>query len=69
MTAELFINENPSHEVSKAFQVLQKKNKDMLDGLYYASFVQQGLMPQERHFKKNNNIHTLRRGQKSKNQK
>jgi serine phosphatase RsbU (regulator of sigma subunit) len=55
MTAELFINENPSHEVSKAFQVLQKKNKDMLDGLYYASFVQQGLMPQERHFKKNNN--------------
>ena len=27
----------------------------MLDGLYYASFVQQGFMPQERHFKKNNN--------------
>jgi serine phosphatase RsbU (regulator of sigma subunit) len=55
MTAELFINENPSHEVSKAFQALKKKNKDLIDGLYYASFVQQGMMPQERHFKKNEN--------------
>lgn len=55
MTAELFINENPSHEISKAYQVLEKKNKDLIDGLYYASFVQQGMMPQERHFKKNEN--------------
>lgn len=55
MTAELFITENPSHEVSKAFQALKKKNKDLIDGLYYASFVQQGMMPQERHFKKNEN--------------
>ena len=53
MTAELFINENPSHEISKAYQVLEKKNKDLIDGLYYASFVQQGMMPQERHFLKN----------------
>lgn len=55
MTAELFINENPYHEVSKAYHELKKKNKDLIDGLYYASFVQQGLMPQERHFKKNEN--------------
>ena len=55
MTAELFINENPLHEVSKAYQALEKKNKDLIDGLYYASFVQQGMMPQERHFKKNKN--------------
>jgi serine phosphatase RsbU (regulator of sigma subunit) len=53
MTAELFINENPTHEISKAYQVLKKKNKDLMDGLYYASFVQQGMMPQERHFQKN----------------
>lgn len=53
MTTELFINENPSLEISKAYQVLEKKNKDLIDGLYYASFVQQGMMPQERHFKKN----------------
>ena len=53
MTAELFINEYPSHEISKAYQVLEKKNKDLIDGLYYASFVQQGMMPQERHFLKN----------------
>ncbi|MEO6303032.1 MAG: SpoIIE family protein phosphatase [Bacteroidia bacterium] len=53
MTTELFIHENPSHEISKAYQVLEKKNKDLIDGLYYASFVQQGMLPQERHFKKN----------------
>ncbi len=53
MTTELFIHENPSHDISKAYQVLEKKNKDLIDGLYYASFVQQGMMPQERHFKKN----------------
>ncbi len=53
MTTELFIHENPSLEISKAYQVLEKKNKDLIDGLYYASFVQQGMMPQERHFKKN----------------
>ncbi|MBA2611644.1 MAG: SpoIIE family protein phosphatase [Bacteroidetes bacterium] len=55
MTTELFIHENPSHEISKAYQVLEKKNKDLIDGLYYASSVQQGMMPQERHFKKNGN--------------
>lgn len=53
MTTELFIHENPLHEISKAYQVLEKKNKDLIDGLYYASFVQQGMMPQERHFQKN----------------
>jgi serine phosphatase RsbU (regulator of sigma subunit) len=53
MTTELFIHENPSHEISKAYQVLERKNKDLIDGLYYASSVQQGMMPQERHFKKN----------------
>ncbi|MDP3556226.1 MAG: SpoIIE family protein phosphatase [Bacteroidota bacterium] len=55
MTTELFITENPSLEISRDYKILEKKNKDLIDGLYYASHVQQGLMPQERHFKKNGN--------------
>lgn len=44
--------ENGYEELSVAFQELEQKNKDLLDSLYYASSVQQGLMPQDRHFKK-----------------
>lgn len=47
-------NEVPYQELVGAYRVLEKKNKDLIDGLYYAAFVQQGLMPQTRHFKKLN---------------
>ncbi len=53
MKTELLQQEDHSLEILKAYQVIEKKNKDFIDGLYYASFVQQGMMPQERHFNKN----------------
>ena len=48
------LEEIPYGELKKAYGQLQKKNKDLIDGLYYAAFVQQGLLPQARHFKKLN---------------
>lgn len=46
------LDDIPYGELKKAYNHLEKKNKDLIDGLYYAAFVQQGLMPQERHFTK-----------------
>lgn len=44
----------PYLELKGAYYQLERKNKDLLDSLYYAAFVQQGLMPQARHFRKLN---------------
>jgi serine phosphatase RsbU (regulator of sigma subunit) len=46
------LEEIPYNELKGAYYKLEKKNKDLIDGLYYAAFVQQGLMPQARHFRK-----------------
>lgn len=46
------LEEIPFSELKQAYKQLEKSNKDMIDGLYYAAFVQQGLMPQPRHFRK-----------------
>jgi serine phosphatase RsbU (regulator of sigma subunit) len=46
------LDEMPYNELKGAYHSLEKKNRDLLDGLYYAAFVQQGLMPQARHFRK-----------------
>ncbi len=54
MTSPEILTDIPYHELKGAYSQLEKKNKDLLDGLYYAAFVQQGLMPQERHFEKLN---------------
>jgi len=48
------LEEIPYSDLKKAYNQLEKKNKDLIDGLYYAAFVQQGLMPQARHFRKLN---------------
>jgi serine phosphatase RsbU (regulator of sigma subunit) len=48
------LEEIPYEELRKAYGQLEKKNKDLIDGLYYAAFVQQGLLPQARHFRKLN---------------
>lgn len=48
------LEEIPYSDLKKAYHTLEKKNKDLIDGLYYAAFVQQGLLPQARHFKKLN---------------
>lgn len=52
MEPNILLEEIPYSELKGAYYSLEKKNKDLIDGLYYAAFVQQGLMPQERHFKK-----------------
>ncbi len=52
MEQESLLDEIPYKELKGAYHQLEKKNKDLLDGLYYAAFVQQGLLPQARHFKK-----------------
>jgi len=52
MISNEILKDIPYHELKGAYHQLEKKNKDLLDGLYYAAFVQQGLMPQERHFEK-----------------
>lgn len=54
MVPYTLLEEIPYNDLKKAYHQLEKKNKDLIDGLYYAAFVQQGLMPQERHFKKLN---------------
>lgn len=52
MAPATILEEVPYNELKGAYHQLEKKNQDLIDGLYYAAFVQQGLMPQERHFKK-----------------
>ena len=39
-------------ELTVAYRNLETENQDFKEGLYYASSVQQGLMPQARHFEK-----------------
>ncbi len=52
MAPNEILKDIPYHELKGAYHQLEKKNKDLIDGLYYAAFVQQGLMPQARHFAK-----------------
>jgi serine phosphatase RsbU (regulator of sigma subunit) len=47
---EILVEETPYSELKREFQILEQKNRDLTDNLYYAAFVQQGLMPQPRHF-------------------
>jgi serine phosphatase RsbU (regulator of sigma subunit) len=54
MQPNVLLEEVPYEELRKAYYQLEKKNKDLIDGLYYAAFVQQGLLPQARHFRKLN---------------
>lgn len=49
MVAEDISMQSLKDEYSK----LYLSNKETLDGIYYAASVQQGLLPQERHFKRN----------------
>jgi serine phosphatase RsbU (regulator of sigma subunit) len=51
-TSPLILEEIPYAELKKEFHALEEKNRALLDNLYYAAFVQQGLMPQARHFDK-----------------
>ena len=39
-------------ELHTEYQKLYQNNKDILDSMHYAAFVQQGILPQERHFKR-----------------
>jgi serine phosphatase RsbU (regulator of sigma subunit) len=39
-------------ELHLEYQKLFKNNKALMDNMYYAAFVQQGILPQERHFKR-----------------
>ncbi len=48
----LLIEEIPYEQLKHDFLNLKVENKNLLDGLYYAAYVQQGLMPQPRHFDK-----------------
>lgn len=48
----LLIEEIPYQQLKHDFLNLKVENKNLLDGLYYAAYVQQGLMPQPRHFDK-----------------
>jgi serine phosphatase RsbU (regulator of sigma subunit) len=50
MTNSNILDRVPYNELETAYKALEKRNKDIVDGLYYAAFVQQGLMPQQRHF-------------------
>jgi serine phosphatase RsbU (regulator of sigma subunit) len=52
MSPNRILEEVPYAELKQEFVALEQKNKNLLDGLYYAAFVQQGLMPQHRHFTK-----------------
>lgn len=54
MELNTILEDMPYQELKGAYHQLEKKNKDLIDGLYYAAFVQQGLMPQARHFRKLN---------------
>jgi serine phosphatase RsbU (regulator of sigma subunit) len=52
MLPATILDDMPYSELKGAYHSLEKKNRDLVDGLYYAAFVQQGLMPQARHFRK-----------------
>ena len=54
MSSHPILEEVPYQELKRDYHRLEKKNKDLVDSLYYAAFVQQGLMPQARHFQKLN---------------
>jgi len=54
MALNALLEDVPYQDLKRAYHQLEKKNKDLVDGLYYAAFVQQGLMPQARHFEKLN---------------
>jgi len=38
-------------ELHTEYVKLYKNNKGLIDSMHYAAFVQQGILPQERHFK------------------
>jgi len=42
----------PTNELHAEYTRLYTVNKDLLDNIYYASFVQQGILPHERHLKR-----------------
>ena len=42
----------PYKELHEEYHRQYKNNKQLLDSMYYAAFVQQGILPQERHLKK-----------------
>lgn len=46
------LSEIPYQELQTAYKKLYSSNKELTDNLYYAAFVQQGIMPGERHFKR-----------------
>lgn len=46
------MSEIPYQELQSAYKKLYSSNKELTDNLYYAAFVQQGIMPGERHFKR-----------------
>jgi serine phosphatase RsbU (regulator of sigma subunit) len=45
--------ETPHETLQEEYNKLYTDNKELLEGIYYAASVQQGLLPQERHFKRN----------------
>ena len=48
-----YIEEEVSYsELQTEYSKLFHTNKELLDNIYYAAFVQQGIMPQERHLKR-----------------
>ncbi len=48
-----YIEEEVSYkELHKEYSKLYRDNKELLDNIYYAAFVQQGILPQERHLKR-----------------
>lgn len=51
---ELTLLQETSHDVLKAeYKKLFNSNKELLESIYYAASIQQGLLPHERHFKRN----------------
>ncbi len=50
----LLSEEIPYQQLKYQYFNLKNSNENLLDGLYYAAYVQQGLMPQARHFEKLN---------------
>jgi serine phosphatase RsbU (regulator of sigma subunit) len=48
------VHDDTSHETLKEeYNKLYSNNQELLEGIYYAASVQQGLLPQDRHFKRN----------------
>ena len=48
-----YIEEEVSYtELHSEYNKLYQTNKELLDNIYYAAFVQQGILPQERHLKR-----------------